>query len=59
MKLDLLEKVIGNIGKYNWKHWKFELEPLENKLETLKNGFGNVGKWNCNIGKFGKWNWKH
>ena len=30
---------VGNIGKWNWKHWKMELE----------NEIGNIGKWN----------WKH
>ena len=46
MELDLLENgletlkdEIGNIGKWNWKHWKM-------KLETLENGIRKIGKWN-------------
>ena len=38
-----LENGIGNIGKWNQKHWKMELETLENafgdchwKIETLQ-----------------------
>ena len=38
MELEILKDKIGNIGKWNWKHWKMELERLENEIE-------NIGKW--------------
>ena len=34
-----LENRIGNIGKWNRKHWKMELRTLENSID-------NIGKWN-------------
>ena len=57
MKLETLENRIGNIGKWNRKHWKMELRTLENEiwghwkivLIILENGIGNIGKWK----------WKH
>ena len=46
-----LENGIGNIGKWNWKHWKEEL---------LEKGIGNIGKWNrWNYQKIEMWNWLH
>ena len=51
MKLETLENRIGNIGKWNLKHWKMELRTLENEiwghwkivLIILENGIGNIG----------------
>ena len=55
MKLEL-ENEIGNIGKWNQKHWKMLLGKLENVI-------GNIGKYICKwaseIGFVGKWNEKH
>ena len=37
MESDLLGNGIRNIERWSWKHWKME-------LETLENGIGNIGK---------------
>jgi len=37
MELLTFKNGIVNIGKWNWKHWKMELEKKEN-------GIGNNGK---------------
>ena len=49
MELETLENDIGNIGKWNQKDWKMELERLEKcnwkywkmALGKLENTFGN------------------